>query len=373
MESPKSRNSIGANRLCFGRRKRKRSTMPNIGSKKSAPMPLPPHVSVRWYEEFKDASAKEALARRASFQKEWNKKRGKPTTTSEKSACNREWNKVKLTFSLADSLWLSARHQHANYPAWLKPGQVTPANKLPHELVFHRQVFRLAALNCGYGACGEILADKYSGAWLDDAFAECMRLRTDFLMSAIDFANFKLQPFMSLFEQAERADVSFLIGSATTYITAIAWMTAGGRKLVSFWHVGLYCQALVASDFRHAFKNKDVDAKKEAPDFLAIDDQNEVHMFESKGGQASKNTKVLRKALGQLANLSKVTLYNFNGASPNAKIVTQMAVRTIVETNSQFEVLAYDPPAAGPGAHLRIEFNVARGLQVLESERLFEG
>lgn len=329
-----------------------------------------PSVVVYWYVETHRAAKAEEEATREAFGKKWTK--GGEKRDHHSKACGEAWSKEKEKASLTAGAWLKARHKIANYPTWLPLPQRVKGGKLPSKLAFNQQNFRVAALNCGYGVGSMNLDGHRTGVWQDDAFAECMSMRTQYLLRTIDFAALRPQQFTSMFETSDRADVSFLVGSATTYLVADQWFASGKRKLKSFWHFSLYCAALVMDDRDTVFKNKKIGANEKAPDFIAIDDKDEVHLFESKGGEASKNNEVLRKALGQLMNVKEVSLYNLNGGSQSATVATRMAVRTVVEPNRNFEVHAYDPPATPAGSHLRIEFNVARGLQALESERLFE-
>jgi hypothetical protein len=141
-------------------------------------------------------------------------------------------------------------------------------------------------------------------------------------------------------EESDKSHPSYALGAVFASLIADRWILATGRCLTGFWHYKLYSAGLV-SGFGNWFSDPAHKRPKgSTPDYIAIDDQYNVHLFEAKGG--AYKAKTIKDALNQLSSVSQ-NIYVFDN-NKNSLVQNSLAVLAVIEYDKPVNVLAYDPP-----------------------------
>lgn len=267
--------------------------------------------------------------------------------------------------------WLDGRHEYL----------------APDALAADREDLAEAALHCGYGLY--LPPERFSRLppsppslflWEDAAFAANWSRRMEYFLSHVDL-ELRPYPFVAWLESSDKGVLSFALGGVFCYLAAQRWLYLNYQAgIAGMFHYKLVNAALV-SGYRNFCVpgTEEFKAEGEAPDYVALDTNGNLHFFEAKGGLEAGRHAALHKGLQQLqAAAQSVTVLEGGPSSGVGKsITTGLAVYTCVDPGQKIRVAAYDPPERNEkkGEHragLCLHLGLARCLAIVELRMLFE-
>ncbi len=148
-----------------------------------------------------------------------------------------------------------------------------------------------------------------------------------------------LRTFYDRIEASEKTALSFVLGGMGAYLAARQWLAAGGDRLRSFLHVGIYTKGIAGGVPAASFAS----GGQKTPDYLVEGHSGTWHVFESKGGHHTGRWARLCQGLAQLAHVPQIA---WAGQTP-ATALTCVCVHTSVDPGAAIRVTAVDPPAEG--------------------------
>jgi len=202
-----------------------------------------------------------------------------------------------------------------------------------------------AALNAGYGSRHAMASLMTPTLIKPVELRRYLRQRLELVSTCIhhDAGRMVAREFFEVVESSEKGAVSFIAGCLGTQLAATRWLEGSGTKLKAFLHVGLYSKATVVPA---AVLVKLIKKGGRTPDFLVLDDANQWHLFESKGGSTGARWGQIVDGLRQLDGVSTVGYATRTKHSPRSKV----CVQTRLEAGKPLEITAVDPPDGPPDA-----------------------
>ncbi len=173
-----------------------------------------------------------------------------------------------------------------------------------------------------------------------------LSVRLEMLLTCLDCSGNKVvpKPFYEHVEATEKVGLAFIAGCFGAHLGARSWTAGAGTSLKRFLHAGIYTKATTVSTQALVTLAKS-HAKGKTPDFLVQDQNNEWHVFESKGGSVSKRWSQVIDGLDQLLNVLTISAYNQATAAP----VTTVCVQTVLEHGKPVSIALVDPPGSSAG------------------------
>lgn len=233
-----------------------------------------------------------------------------------------------------------------------------------------------AALECGYGRRSNWTSDLALNATEATDLSAYLLSRLEMVTNCLEAPPRSPQSirwFHRRIEASEKVAISFILGGICTYLAAEMLLKAKGDLLDLFLHVGLYTKSFSAAKPLIISSGA---TTKSLPDYIAVTSSNELHLFESKGGNSAAR---YERILSGLKQLTMAPALGWSG--PKASAVESFnCAHTSVDAGKPLRVMIVDPPARTKGSQSddkapKVPYlipSVARLLIVLETVEYFK-